>query len=204
MRLIELHPDWSGVNDPEKIIDEIGNEALFALTSATAEYYEQHLPLWQVMNHYGIEDVAADTEQAYVPCRLASHGTYDKHASASYFTVDRNSGEYRPAFYCYKCQKMLTSFWYTYQMEKDWNDLTKFRDLYKFIWRTFRVAPPLDIWFNFDAEQHFMDFGSDDTAVDVSVFFREALQVRAMKEVDPRAYLRHLARLITSATVQNE
>ena len=205
MRLIELHPSWLTANDPERIIEEIGNEALFALTQATAEYYEQHLPLWRVMNHYGIDDIYSDTEQSYVPCKLASHGTVDKHASASYFTMDRNSGEYRPAFYCYKCQKMLTSFWYTYQMEKDWNEVTKFRDLYKFIWQTFRVPPPLELWFNFDPEEHFADFGADSTQVDVAVFFEDALRVRALKEVDQPAYLQNLARLLASAsTVAHE
>lgn len=199
MRQIELHPEWANAS-PLQVIEEISHEALNQLFEQTAEHYAKELPLWQVLNHYGVDEVDASMDSAYVPCKLLSHGGEDRTASAKYFTEDRNTGEHRPAFYCYKCQKMLTSFWYHYTMQRDFFEVKSIREVLKHIYTTFGIAPPLDLWFNFDLTEYFASFDGVATT-DVSVFFKEAIEVRGMKSQDPVLYLHRLARLLASAPV---
>jgi len=198
MRLQDYHPHWVTA-DPRQVIDEIGSENLALLIPTTAEYYEKTLPLWRVLTHYGCEGVGPNDETAYVPCKLPSHGGEDRNASARYFTQDRETGEFKPAFYCYKCQKRLGAFWYTYIMERDLSD-RNLRDTYKFIYDTFQVPPPIDLWCQFDPTQMSFDDNAT-TETDPTPHFEAALAIRAIKQVDPHLYLTRLKALLASGTV---
>lgn len=193
MKLIDLHPEWARMA-PRDILEKIQSDTLFHLLEITAEYYSEQLPLWRVLNYYGVDEVDANTESAHVPCRLLSHGSVDKHTSARYFTIDRNSGDYRPAFYCYKCQRMLTSFWFLYKQERDISE-RNLRQIYEFILDHFRIAPPLDLWFEFDPDTHFtFDENSEPDVVLAS--FERATKIAELKSVDPKLYLQSLKNIL--------
>lgn len=203
MKLLELHPEWLS-KGPRDILTEIQSDTLFHLLDITAAYYEQALPLWRVLNYYGVDTIDANTESEHVPCRLLSHGTVDKHTSARYFTTDRNTGEHRPAFYCYKCQKMLTSFWFLYKQERDISE-RNLRGIYEFILDNFNIAPPIDQWLEFDPDLHFT-FDENAEPDLTAARFEQALKVRMLKQVDSKLYLEGLKNLLlvtTMAPVQN-
>jgi len=117
MKIREKHPDIAGDIPLSLFIQKVDKGYLLAQMDEIATYYSEHLPLWQVLNHYGL-DVDPDTDKQYVHCVLPEHGGEDRHASASYFRYDRNSGGEEPKFYCFKCEKALSSLWFVVHMLK--------------------------------------------------------------------------------------
>jgi hypothetical protein len=194
LRLLDLFPEWRSA-DSDTVVDAIRFETLCATMSQVDAYYTQALPFWRVLPFYGIDTVTPESDQEWIPCRLASHGTQDKKASASYFRLDRNSGEVRPAFYCYKCAKMLTSFWFVYCMERDFSN-RNLKGVFKFIHQQWGVPPPLDIWFEFDPEIYYAEGGAEGRSRDPAPYFREADEVAKLKNIDPRLFLSRLKQVL--------
>lgn len=148
MRYIDIRPDFLGMGVLE-VLDKVDMEVVMGCMVDMNAWYEVELPLWRVLAAYGSGGVGEGDESGVVSCRLPGHGGEDFHASAKYFRDDRESGRYRPAVYCYKCQKVLTSFWYVHTQEKARRGLN-LRGVLKFIYERFGVSPPLKLWWDWD------------------------------------------------------
>jgi hypothetical protein len=193
MKQIELYPHWR-TSPASLIIDEIGHEAFGNLVQPTAEYYKSVLSLPAVLEYYEAGEFNQDADSAYVTCKLATHGGEDRHASARYFRLNRETGEFDPAFYCYKCQKSYSSFWFTFYMEKDWHGRS-LRDTIKFIDSDFHIPPPLELWFNYDASTYYAEDGGK-IIEDPTLAFVAAEKVLELKDSDVPLYLKNLKRIM--------
>ncbi len=193
MKLIELYPHWREAPD-SLIVDEIGTESFGNLVQPTAAYYKSVLSLPAVLGYYGAGDVGFDDDSAYVACKLASHGGEDRHASARYFRLNRETGELDPAFYCYKCQKAYNSFWFTYYMEKDWHG-RNLRETIKFIESEFHIPIPRELWFSYDAAVFYSEDGGK-IIEDPTLAFIAVESVLELKATDIPAYLQRLKKIM--------
>jgi len=152
--------------------------------------------LWKVLNHYGIDEPDAATEQAQIPCLLVEHGSSDRHSSARYFSFDRETGTHKEQVYCYKCSKILNSFWYIYKYERDFHELN-IKDVFLFITKTFGTPFPSDLILDFDPEKFFTFDSEDDRAASIEKF-KLADKVRAYKDIDIQQWLDSLLTLYIS------
>jgi hypothetical protein len=194
MREIELHPHWRSC-PINQVIDELGYEAFSNLIPVTAAYYKSALSLPAVLEYYGAGDVIPDEDNAYVTCKLASHGSSDMHASARYFRVSKDTGEFDPTFYCFKCQKAYSSFWFTYSMERDWRG-RNLRDTIKFINSEFHIPPPLELWFQYDSSIFYSEDGRG-VVVDPILPFLEVDKILELKKINIPLYLKGLKRILS-------
>ena len=135
---VSLEQFWQTIN--------FGN--LTFLLDELSDYYTKNLPLWRVLVHYGIDADDSD-EQRQVPCLWRTHGGPDRKFSARYYPIDRNTGEWRPAVSCFKCQTMKTSLWYVYEVE-NWHRQRGIADAMSFIEYQFKVKVPRHIFLDFD------------------------------------------------------
>lgn len=189
MKFRTLHPEF--VNLPEEdFIDRIPYQTVINLFMQIADYYNENLKLWEILRTYGIYDVDEYTEQAQVSCLCVEHGSSDHHKSARYFSVDRDTGNHRPAVYCYKCNKLLTTFWLLYKYEKDHHDLNS-KEIFKLISKTFRVPFPRDLILDFDPEKFFTFDESEEDRKKALEGFKYAESLRQFK-TDPPIYCEKL------------
>lgn len=195
MRLIEERPEFHTMSVLE-VIRNIPNAVITGTFHETNEHYSQYLDLTRVLSKYGAEVYEGDRD-AHVSCTLITHNGLDRHASARYFAYDSHTGEKRPSFYCYKCQRILTSLWYVYAMEKDYRGLN-FRDTLVHIYQTYKVSPPITTWLQYDtsllAEQE------THTKANIAQIKYVLNKVRELKMADEEMYLQCLNALMDSGS----
>lgn len=137
----------------EELISQIPGRYIIPITDALSSYYDSKLDMSAIYNIYG-QDLRAGDDQQQVVCLLPSHGSQDRHPSARFYPVDRNTGEIRHAVYCHKCQKMSTPFWLLYKRESFLSGI-HMRELFLFIKKTFQIPFPRHIFFEFDPQEYF-------------------------------------------------
>jgi hypothetical protein len=195
MKVRIMRPEMVTANEDE-FLGNLNFQYVYPLFGTIAEWYGEYIPLWRVLNHYGIWDVGDDTDEEQIQCLLIDHGSEDTHASARYFLHDRETDERREAVYCYKCQRLLTSFWYIYNMEKDRHGLTSV-EIFHFIWEKFGVAFPRDLYLDFDPSAHY-DYDMEQSE-EKGKYFARAQEVLMLKESNPQIYLDSLIYLYVSS-----
>lgn len=195
MRYIDIRPDLLGAGVLE-VIERVDMEVVLGCMEGMNEWYEEKLPLWGVLRVYGEDGVCGDDENVTVSCRLPMHGGGDIHASAKYFRDDRESGRFRPAVYCYKCQRVLNSFWYVHTQEKERRG-RNLRGVLKFIYERFGVEPPLSLWWEWD------DAAGSSRGVEevVTDLFTGLLGVVRKKGIDRVGYHGDLKRILMGGVV---
>ena len=168
-------------------------DAIFPCMDDIREYYNDKLPLWRILNCYGVDDVIEGDESQQVPCILESHGSGDLHASARYYSYNRETLELDESYYCFKCESRLTSFDLIFRMEKDRNEL-KFTDLFDFIRSKFKVDFPYHIILEFDPKEYFVLEGEEATTKSRKAIsnFKMAEDIRSLKQKDLPAYVSSL------------
>lgn len=199
MKLRDLNPELVKLNT-EDLIQRVKYSYIFALMDQISEYYSESLALWKVLNYYGIPEPDAEIEQCQVSCLLVEHGSGDKHASARYFSFDRETGLRKEQVYCYKCSKILSSFWYIYKYEKDYHELNM-KDVFIFIQKTFGVQFPKDLILEFDPEK-FYTFDSEDDRITIMEKFNRADKIRDYKNTDIQVWLDSLINLYLMSNVK--
>ena len=201
MKLRDKYPSLAEMQ-PSVLFRRLDRQPVFAGTAEIANYYTQELPLCDVYNFYGDQLSAqydgyfphldSDTSEANISCLLPSHGSADKHRSGKYYSFDRNSGEYRPSVYCFKCQKLSTSLWLVFAIERErGKDLL---DVFDVIFNNFRVAHPVDIVLDFDDEAFYKV--QDDVALTLKARFNKAHAIRRKQSEDFNTYIAATAALL--------
>lgn len=189
MSLLKMNPKLKDYSTKD-LLKMVSYSTLYLIVEDISKYYTDKLPLANVMNFYGITNVDTLSEKAQVPCLLLEHGSRDNHASARYFKMDRETGAVRPSVYCYKCDKLLTSFWYVNKMEKDYRELD-IKDVMLFIKKNWGVEIPKDLILNFDLDNYYSleNLEQKDARVEA---FKKAIELSKVKQIDPVAYLEQL------------
>lgn len=202
MKIRDIHPEFINLSE-EDFISQIPYPPIFNLFMDISDYYDKELPLWQVLRNYGIYDVDEYSDQIQINCLNLEHGSTDFHKSARYFSINRETGEYRPSVYCYKCNKLLTSFWYLYKYEKDHHSLN-IKEIYLMIWKKFGVKFPRDLVLEFDPDTFFSfdnDFEEKKSLKDGFIY---AEKVRELKDHDLNLYFQYLKSILQGNYGQEE
>lgn len=152
MKTIEIHPEYLSLSDIE-LIEKIPRDVIIPLTEQISSYYDSKISMQQVYAIYGYE--LKDTEsQQQVSCLLPSHGSQDRHPSARFYPIDRNTGQTKHAVYCHKCQKTTTPFWLLYTRESFFSGI-HMREFYTFLRKTFQIPFPRHYFLEFDPVEYF-------------------------------------------------
>ncbi|HEC66804.1 MAG TPA: hypothetical protein ENI23_16135 [bacterium] len=154
MKLIESNPALAQLST-EKLLDSIdfGKTVVPNLTEIY-NYYDEHLPLWRVLNYCGVEEVDENSDAIQVTCTLYSHGTADHHKSARYYSHDRETGAAVGAVYCFKCDKVHRAGSYLYTFLKTYQGKNIF-DFFFILENQFQVPFPRQILLDFDADEYY-------------------------------------------------
>lgn len=200
MKLIEQYPDFATI-PTETLLQKVSRDTLFATLPDVSELYSSALQMRNVLKYYGQDHISSGETERQVNCLWMSHGSVDKNRSARYFSTDRKTGETRGAVYCYKCQRSLTSFWYTYRMEADIRGLS-LNDTILFIERTFGVKFPRGPILEFDYDKFYSFSTETANQMNTLVFFEQAAKVRSLKEVDLPAFCQSLYALYMDGAIE--
>ena len=187
------HPDFENFSD-EEFIDKVPYDKIIHLFMKIADYYNKSIPFWRVLQSLGIYDVDQHTEESQVSCMLIEHGSADSHKSARYFSHDRDTGEYRPAIYCYKCNKLLTTFWFLYKYEKDNHGLNS-KEIFKLISSKYKIPFPRELVLDFDPDTFFSFDENSEENRNMLKGFEVAAKYRQLK-VNPELYCEKLGFLM--------
>lgn len=191
MIFLDTHPEYQNYTE-EQVIEKVPLNILIAILFDVASAYDVALKMGSIYQYYGYYmDDSSDFQQ--VPCLLPSHGTGDKHPSSRFYSQDRNTGAKRHSVYCFKCQKAVTPFWLLYNREAGIRDV-KIKEIFTFIYKTFRIPFPRTILYNFDAEAYYML--SESECATKRKRFQAAEVLMKMKESKDPAYLTELKRFI--------
>ncbi|MFA5071095.1 MAG: hypothetical protein WC511_01840 [Candidatus Pacearchaeota archaeon] len=187
---LDTHPDYKNYSE-EEVIKSVPSSVLIAITPDVANYYDSRIRMGLVYQLYGHSlDDSADQQQ--IPCLLPSHGTTDRHPSSRFYSSDRNTGEKRHAVFCFKCQRTITPFWLLYARESQRN--LKFRDIFLFISKVFKVAFPRQILYSFDPLLYYT-MENTEVAQKVQKYLRAEVLLQ-LKLSGDASYLPELKRLI--------
>jgi len=189
MKTIDLHPEYVSLPD-EELITSIPGNLITPLMESLSSYYDSKLNMQQVYSIYGHE-LFLGNDQQQVVCLLPSHGSQDRHPSARFYPVDRNTGELRHAVYCHKCQKMTTPFWLLYKRESFFSGI-HMRDLFLFLKKTFQIPFPRHIYFDFDPQEYFTFTESEAKQKIQKIKYAE--MILNLKEAKDSLYLSELKR----------
>lgn len=201
MTLRQLFPELE-VCDLEIFLEKISNSSIYNLFLEIAKKYEQQIPLWKVINFYRDADLSDYDDEVQVTCSLAEHGSGDKHKSARYFKYDRQTGELRPAVYCYKCNRVLTSFWYIYRKERDFRDLD-LKGIFLHIWKVWGIDFPRELILDFDPESFYNFEDGTDEKIALAKIFAQAASYRMLKEVDVEEYKKVIVNFYNTVMLEN-
>lgn len=190
MKTIDLHPDYISLSDVE-LIEKIPSNTILPLTDAICAFYDKKLSISQVYAYYGFDFKDSDYQQQ-VHCLLPSHGSSDKHPSARYYPIDRNTGQSRQAVYCHKCQKTSTAFWLLYARESFLSGI-HMRQFYLFINKVFRIPFPRHIFLEFDPQEYYVFEESEIKGKLAKVQYAETLL--RLKEAKDPLYLSEMKKL---------
>lgn len=160
MKLALSHSHLNDCLSDDSFIQAVDPKYLHACLKPLADYYDEHLLLWQVMHHYGVDEVSPEDDTAQVPCILPEHGTNDNHKSSRYYRFDRDTNAERGSVWCFKCEKLQTAFWFIYNQETG-NYNKKMKEVFQFIFYKFGVRFPRDIILEFDPVGYY-SFDSDE------------------------------------------
>jgi len=153
VKTIDIFPDYQNMSD-EELIEKIPSNTILPISNAVAEFYDSKVSMCDIYSYYGMELQESDSQQQ-VQCLLPQHGSQDRHPSARFYPVDRNTGEIKHAIYCHKCMKTVSPFWLLYSRESTYSGI-HMRGLYLFIKRIFKVPFPRHIFFNFDPQEYYV------------------------------------------------
>lgn len=202
MKLRDKYPSMVDM-EPSTLFRKVDISTVIACLDPISAYYVEKLPLADVYNHYGTQlldplgvywpHLSTDESEANINCILPSHGGADRHRSGKYYQIDRNSGEYRPSVYCFKCQAMKTSLWLAHAIERErGKDLL---DTFDLIYNTWKVPHPRNIVLDFDDEVYYQV--KSDSATDLVSRFNRARNIRSIKDKDLGLFLSQAAELLT-------
>lgn len=154
MKICDLTPEMRHLPYKE-LLKVIDRNHFHVLLPKIAEYYDSRLSYRLILESFGVH-FRGEGEQN-VNCVLYEHGSTDTHASGKYYTLDRNTGLAKESTYCYKCQKALTAFWFSFKMLKDFQGFTLLQTI-DWLESQFHVPFPVDIILDFDPQiQYQMD-----------------------------------------------
>lgn len=153
MKTIEIYPEYASMSDRE-LIEKMPSHVIVPLSPAISEWYDGKISMSSVYSHYGQDFGSVETQQQVV-CLLPSHGSEDRHPSARFYPVDRQTGELKHAVYCHKCQKTSTPFWLLHSREAFFRGI-HMREFYVWLGVIFKVAFPRHLFFDFDPQEFFV------------------------------------------------
>lgn len=131
-------------------VRSLSSQSLMEYCFFISKKLDNAVNLYQVLHYYDI-DVSSKSDEEQIECKLPTHFGIDRNKSARYYSHS-NSGVAR--VYCFKCNSTLSSFWYFYKMEKQY-DLGPSEILLKFI-KQFKVEISDDFYsFNQSQEDNF-------------------------------------------------
>ena len=107
MKLIEQLPHLA-ISSDEEILSSVSPAYFNALMPELYDYYNTRLPMRKVLELKGI-NIPEGVEQMQIPCPLPSHGE-DLHPSCRYYLRDRETEKVHEQIYCFKCNKVHSSF----------------------------------------------------------------------------------------------
>ena len=148
--LRDVYPE--AVDLPLDKFFEIANmDHMSYILDEISEYYMEHLPMWWVLRHYGIDVEESDDNPVQVNCLWSSHGSSDENASARYFPYERSTGLKHGSVYCYKCGRTRTSVWFTFDMESQRQDFS-LTDVFVWIEDEWKIKFPRALFLDFNPD----------------------------------------------------
>lgn len=176
----------------------MGKESMNSCMGDIKDYYNLQIPLWKLLNKEGIYQVDEGVDALQIPCILNSHGSSDNHASARYYSYDRETGEYKETYYCFKCNKSYRSFDLIVQLAQDKIELP-FSEVFDYIEREYRVKFPLNILLDFDPDEYYTFENKEVASKRTTILdaFEKAKDIRSRKEMSPE-YLAEVSEFFKS------
>lgn len=188
MILRDMHPKWAKFPSKE-LLEQVSYNHIFCLLDEFTQYYNDKLSLCMILSRLGVDEVLEGTEEQQVPCILIEHGTRDTHASARFYSFNRESGEHVAAVYCHKCGKRLTAFWYLYKYLKDYHGV-KLKAYFLKLEKEYGVPFPRDLVLNFDPKIFFTF--EDQGRTQAVKKFQDQERLRNSKQEDFESYAERL------------
>lgn len=177
------NPESRSIKD---IKDIVGKGTMNSCMDGIRDYYNNHISLWWLLNQEGIHQVDQGVDALQIPCILKSHGSADNHASARYYSYDRETMEYKETYYCFKCGRSYRSFDLIVQLAKDKVEL-EFYEVFDYINKVYKVKFPYDLLLEFDPDEFYtFETSSKDTKRNtVLEGFTTAKDIRSRKAMTP-------------------
>ena len=184
MKVRELHPDWISTTNSD-LLERIPFDILLAVMDSVVTHYNGLMSLAGIINSIGRDTVSAELGEQQIHCVFIEHGSRDTNKSARYYTHNRETGAEEEAVYCYRCGRMLTTFWYFFRHLKDQQGLN-LREYLQTLDGVYGLPFPRDLVLNFDPDTYYSFEASKGDGVG-----RKLAHITAMREMraeDPEAY----------------
>lgn len=188
MKYKDTHPEHVHLRTKD-FLSEVPPQAIFNVFKDLIDWYQVNLPLWVVLNFFG-EHLTGNEDEQQVQCRLPEHGTRDNHASARYFSYDRDTGKQKQTIHCFKCQKSTNSIGLLFKHLTQTQGM-KPVEVFQFIEDNFQLEFPKSIVLEFDPETYYSFDGPSNLLMQELIDLNNKIQESRALKLQGVAPFRH-------------